>query len=281
MRRRDRQEYDKLKKQERALVSAERNIQLSEGTWTGRLFSMTGLARKVLAVFLGLTVLLLVITMGVSAGDRALRSSCGKECGFMATGSPKKGAKNPVDIILSGMSNAFPVDYFVLSGIVIFFVAATFYGIVNIGLRACCYAFDILPKRTAPQGLLLTCLFVTLSSLLVLIELVSLSPGYVNFGVQSNDSGDACSIQDLKPGVPDNDQTCFMTEIGKFVARVNLNNVFFANMFYYTCWGYVLSFLVGVVVSFWRGTGPCREFGIGDEEETEGMAEEDDEAAFV
>jgi len=156
--------------------------------------------------------------------DRTLNHiNCGAACGFILKYPV---IFNPLDKLLIVLSPIFPVDYVLLSVIVLYIYFATLSAVTDIGIRCFCLnMFRFRKGRTEPQGLMTSSVILMLSTLALNNSVVTLAPTYANFGSQTylpnGTSVEApCSIN-----APSD--VCLMTQVGTIVHSVDLNVGFF------------------------------------------------------
>eukprot|EP01125_Pyxidicula_operculata_P011217 TRINITY_DN3668_c0_g1_i1.p1 TRINITY_DN3668_c0_g1~~TRINITY_DN3668_c0_g1_i1.p1 ORF type:complete len:501 (+),score=85.60 TRINITY_DN3668_c0_g1_i1:222-1505(+) len=200
------------------------------------------------ALFMLLSVLI-VISFALAAIDKTLNHiDCGVTCGFIL----KQAAFwNPLDQVFLALAGVFPVDYVIISLIILFIYYSTLRAITTIGIRFFCLKMFVFRKqRTAPQAILIAAIILMLSILALNNAIITLAPTYAMFGSQtyfdnSTDPGKEipCSIN-----APDN-TTCTTTQIGVIVNGININIGFFGIIFYGFTWLFVLAFFISVVVA--------------------------------
>jgi LMBR1 domain-containing protein 1 len=137
-------------------------------------------------IVLGCIALLLSLLIWVSLLltniDKALNSS-GLKMGFVLS---KRTLFNPLDYVLVYLQAVFPLDYVLFLAIAWFLILCTFSGIRNLGVRIFFIRmYRLRTKRTVPQGMLLTCAILMLTTLAINILFFCISPEYVTFGNQN------------------------------------------------------------------------------------------------
>lgn len=175
----------------------------------------------------GLVSLFLMISLTITLIDKGTNSPCGMACGFVL----RDFGFNPFDHLLVVLSGIYPLDHLVVLGTVFYFFFTTISGIVRLGVRigwVTMYRFK--PGKTAPQGVLMTVIFLMLTLLAVNMTLLSLAPQYMAWGGQTYlDDGDdelPCSI------VAPEGSGCTQSVVSRFFTRMMIQNPFFALAFF-------------------------------------------------
>jgi LMBR1 domain-containing protein 1 len=115
--------------------------------------------------------------------DKIAFSLCGSQCGYVIN---HPNLFNPINYIFVKLSKVFPLDYLFTVGLILYFFLATLTGVIYIGIRFFWMTlFKIRKGATAPQGLLVTALLLTLSLLALNYTMTTtVAPGYAHFGSQ-------------------------------------------------------------------------------------------------
>jgi LMBR1 domain-containing protein 1 len=251
MKKKDKKEYDELRKLRRNLEARSTRIQQERNSLLYKVSVLCAPFKKFFGAAIFLIALFLMVSLGIATGDRAKNSSCGSSCGYLNT---KSQFTNPLDAMFVAFAKAFPLDYVLLSGALLLFYAATLVGIVQIGLRCFCIRLHkVRPGKTPAQGILISCMILTFVILVVTVQLPAFAPDYVNFGNQKNSNGDPCSLADIEKDVSEANQKCHLSEIGKITSRTVLLTPVFGNVFFYTCWAYLASFFFSTGYIFFKG----------------------------
>ncbi|EGG17676.1 LMBR1-like conserved region-containing protein [Cavenderia fasciculata] len=191
---------------------------------------------------------LIVISIVLSIIDKLTSSVCGSSCGFLTT-YPK--LKNPVDLLLSLLAPYFPLDFIILGLLITFVYFSTLAGIVRIGIRFIWIKmYEFLPRRTAPQGLLMATVLLMLANLCMNVQILTLAPRYGMFGTQVWFNATSQAVSPCSLDAPPN--ACQMTQIGVLSSRIQMGTSFFGIVYYYATWVFVGTFLIGLVVSLIR-----------------------------
>jgi len=195
--------------------------------------------------------LLIVASMALTNTDKAINSHhwCGASCGFILS-YPQ--ILNPLDSLLTILAKYFPLDYVIISLLVLYMFFATLSGIVNIGIRFLWVnLFTVRRSATPPQGILLTTVILMLSVVTLNTEIMTLAPRYSQFGSQvyfngTTNSTIQCSLE-APPGV------CTLTQIATFVNTISLRMSFFGVIFFYATWVFIACYLIGGIIACVRG----------------------------
>jgi len=195
--------------------------------------------------------LLIVASMALTNTDKAINSHhwCGASCGFILA-YPQ--ILNPLDSLLTILSKYFPLDYVIISLLVLYMFFSTMSGIVNIGIRFLWVnLFTVKQSSTPPQGMLLATVILMLSVVTLNTEVMTLAPRYSQFGSQvyfneTTNSTIQCSLN-APPG------NCTLTQIATFVNTVSLRMSFFGVIFFYATWVFIACYLIGGVIACIRG----------------------------
>lgn len=151
---------------------------------------------------------------------------------------------------LPGGTQYFPLDSVVLASVVTYIFFSTLSGIRGIGIRFLWIElFRVRPHGTPPQGLLLSAVFLTLAVLALCLELLTLAPRYVSFGTQTYFHNATTSLCDMTAPT----SVCHMTQIATFLnIATGVNQSFLGIIFYYGTWLFVLAWVIGVIVAFFK-----------------------------
>ncbi|CEP14813.1 hypothetical protein [Parasitella parasitica] len=115
--------------------------------------------------------------------DKIAFAICGSQCGYVIHHSY---IFNPVNYIFINLQKVFPLDYVFMVGLILYFFMATMSGVIQIGVRFLWVTlFRIQKGSTAPQGLLVSAVLLTLSLLALNYTVTTtVAPGYAHFGSQ-------------------------------------------------------------------------------------------------
>jgi len=219
--------------------------------------------------------LLLVLSLALTAVDRTLNHvSCGATCGFILLTVTDLSLFNPLDRLLILLSTIFPVDYVVLSLLVLYIYFCTLNAITDIGIRCFCLKmFKFRKGHTEPQALMTTSIILMLSTLALNNSIVTLAPTYANFGSQTyvaeyNGTDPSQQNKTISCSINAPGDICKMTQVGILVHSVDLNVGFFGIVFYAFTWLFVLAWLLSLIIAGVRSrSSNVDEYSDDDEEE--------------
>jgi len=262
----DASNLDLLERQERALSKQNARLEADNTGWRSVCSALKPFA-FIFGIIFFLISLLIIASMLLTNIDKAVNSKnwCGSQCGFVLE-YPK--VFNPLDNFLTLLAMYFPMDYFVLGGIILYIFFSTLSGIIRINIRFLWVnLFKIRKRATPPQGLLLAAVILMLAILALNMEITTLAPQYASWGSQvyraDNDTLKPCSIN-----APQN-STCTMTQIGSIVNRIEIKMPFFGIVFFYGTWLFLAAFVIGAFIAAFKAKDSNVERTEFDEEEEE------------
>ncbi|KAL4784285.1 hypothetical protein BJX76DRAFT_224568 [Aspergillus varians] len=187
----DRRELDSLVREERTLIRRQRLAQEAEGE--AQTFLM-GVWFKLEAFFnplkflggllLFVIVLLIWVSMLITAIDKAKNSICKHRCGYILG---HINIFNPINQIFVQSAKVFPVDYVIFTMLVLLFFFSSVVGIATVGIRFLWInIFQVRKGHTSPQALLLMTgmLMLAILALNYSISMI-VAPQYATFGPQT------------------------------------------------------------------------------------------------
>eukprot|EP01116_Phalansterium_solitarium_P001295 TRINITY_DN11090_c0_g1_i2.p1 TRINITY_DN11090_c0_g1~~TRINITY_DN11090_c0_g1_i2.p1 ORF type:complete len:534 (-),score=117.95 TRINITY_DN11090_c0_g1_i2:208-1767(-) len=266
MSRRDEAKVDLLSRREKALNKQADRLEALETGWRKVLVVCRPFAFVFGIVFV-LVSLLIFVSILLTNVDKAINSTnfCGAACGYVLA-IPE--LVNPLDYILTVVSPYFPTDYVLLALIVIYVFFATLSGVTNIGVRFLwILMYKVRSGRTPAQGLLLTSIILMFSTLALNMEITTIAPQYATWGSQhyydhTKNATVPCSI-DAPAG------NCTMTQIGTFVTSISVRTSFFAIIYYYATWVFLVAVIIGGIVAMCKARSSNVEANESDEDEDE------------
>uniref|UniRef100_A0A663NCP3 Lysosomal cobalamin transport escort protein LMBD1 n=1 Tax=Athene cunicularia TaxID=194338 RepID=A0A663NCP3_ATHCN len=187
--------------------------------------------------------------------DKALHSA-GFDSGFIILGT---NLTNPLNMLLPVLQTVFPLDYILITTIVMYFIFTSMAGIRNMGIWFFWIRlYKIRRGKTRPQALLFLCMILLLIVLHTSYMIYSLAPQYVMYGsqkylVQSNKTIDGQPrnvtfvSKDCDADAPE-DQ-CIVTRTYLFLHKF----WFFSAAYYFGNWAFIAVFLIGLIVSCCKG----------------------------
>jgi len=194
--------------------------------------------RVALSIFCGLVSLLIFVSFFISLLDRGIHSTCNFSCGF-AVDSFK--FKNPLNLCLVYLSKYFPLDYVLFGVIAVHLFLSSLSGLIDGGVRLVCFKiYDIRPRKTMQNALLLGIWFLCFVLIAIDIQMMTLLPQYAVFGSQT-DGGKQCTVSSSSSS------SCVMSTMSHFSSITNLIP-FFGVVNYFAGLIFCLAFTISVVV---------------------------------
>jgi len=178
---------------------------------------------------------------------------------------------NPADRLLVWVSRFFPLDFVVFGVFALYLLVCTLYGVVVLGVRIAGFqVFQVKPRRTWPQALLLLCAIVMFALLAIMVEAVAIAPQYATFGRQTytpeptavsasaGTSAAAASTEQVPCVLSQTSKTmsplsvsgrasdaifsaqCVQTRLSRFLARLTTAYPIFSLIFYCAHWLFIV-----------------------------------------
>ncbi|XP_050806746.1 lysosomal cobalamin transport escort protein LMBD1 isoform X1 [Gopherus flavomarginatus] len=254
---RDRRTLQQLEERLRILRRRERHLEFIEKScWTKFRGAMRPL-QIIWGVFFILVALLFTISLFLSNLDKALHSA-GINSGFIILGT---NLTNPLNMLLPVLQTVFPLDYILITTIIMYFIFTSMAGIRNMGIWFFWIRlYKIRRGKTRPQALLFLCMILLLIVLHTSYMIYSLAPQYVMYGsqkylVQHNMTlvdGQPGNVTTYVPKVCDADapkDQCTITRTYLFLHKF----WFFSAAYYFGNWAFIAVFLIGLIVSCCKG----------------------------
>ncbi|KAI8645542.1 hypothetical protein BD408DRAFT_411600 [Parasitella parasitica] len=256
----DQREMEELQDQERILSRRLRGIEQDKTSVIQRLLSLLRPFEFLLGVLLLGFTLVLVVSIFLTIVDKIAFAICGSQCGYVIHHS---NMFNPVNYIFINLQKVFPLDYVFMVGLILYFFLATMSGVIQIGVRFLWVTlFRIRKGSTAPQGLLVSAVLLTLSLLALNYTVTTtVAPGYAHFGSQvycnfTNSLGNRDCTDHVEKIVHCDiygpTEICTPTVSSTMIDRIVVNTPFFGIFFYYSQWVFLGVFIIGFVVALFR-----------------------------
>lgn len=283
----DQREFNSLKERQQLLRTRDQALISTSKTWTAKCEPLIYPFKLVTGIVLFIITLALMVSFIITLVDRVIHSPCGIHCGFVID---KSYIFNPFDELLTISSKAFPIDYVLFGIFILFMIVVSLVGLANIGLRfVCIKLYKLKYKKTAPQGLLTTCIFLMFIVVVFSFTMTSFAPKYTTFGTQKymNAQGEwiDCDFNAVSNGThpngtdPHHNQTrvtssswqhllniderfgeviipgrpCYMSQLSTLMNGVALKGVqIYTIIFYFGNWVFVGSYFLSVVIAFIR-----------------------------
>ncbi|XP_069582759.1 lysosomal cobalamin transport escort protein LMBD1 [Ranitomeya imitator] len=257
----DRKKLYKLEEKFRTLQRKERRLESREmSVWTKccsimRPFKIFG------GIILFLVALLIIVSLFLSNLDKALHSA-GIDTGFVLFGT---NITNPLNIILPILQRVFPLDYILITVIIMYFFFTSMAGIRNMGIWFFWIRlYKIRRERTRPQALLFLCMILLLIVLHTSYMIYSLAPQYVMYGSQKYLEGNGNSSSSVSINCDANapDDQCTVTRTYLFLHKF----WFFGTIYYFGNWVFIGVFIIGLIVSCCKGKKSIIEGEVEDDD---------------
>ncbi|KAJ6665857.1 hypothetical protein lerEdw1_001329 [Lerista edwardsae] len=253
---RDRRMLQQLEERLRALRRRGRRLEYIEKSCWSKFCGAMRPLKIVWGVFFILVALLFTISLFLSNLDKALHSA-GIDSGFIILGT---NLTNPLNMLLPVLQTVFPLDYILISTIIMYFIFTSMAGIRNMGIWFFWMRlYKIRRGRTRPQALLFLCMILLLIVLHTSYMIYSLAPQYVMYGSQKylvpnnlTFDGHLANATTYVSKVCDADapeDQCTVTRTYLFLHKF----WFFSAAYYFGNWAFIAVFLIGLIVSCCKG----------------------------
>ncbi|KAI9813361.1 MAG: hypothetical protein M1832_006319 [Thelocarpon impressellum] len=271
----DQRELEALVREERTLVRRERLAAEASGegkSWVVRAWTKIEAVFRPIKLLGGILLLLLSILVWVSmlltGIDKAKNSICKSHCGYVLGNI---NVFNPINWMFVQAAKVFPVDYVIVTLLVLFFFSSSVVGIASIGIRFLWVRiFEIRKGHTSPQALLMATVMLGLIVLAINYALTMMvAPQYATFGPQTfcdlggdgrlaGNVGDCsdhpellrpCSELSDSPAAAD---VCTPSVVSSFLNRVTVNFSFFGAVDFWAQFAFLSVFLVVLLTALIR-----------------------------
>ncbi|XP_045860919.1 lysosomal cobalamin transport escort protein LMBD1 isoform X2 [Meles meles] len=253
---RDKRALKQFEERLRTLRKRERHLEFIENSWWTKFCGALRPLKIIWGIFFILVALLFIISLFLSNLDKALHSA-GIDSGFIIFGA---NLSNPLNMLLPVLQTVFPLDYILITIIIMYFIFTSMAGIRNIGIWFFWVRlYKIRRGRTRPQALLFLCMILLLIVLHTSYMIYSLAPQYVMYGsqnylIESNITYDDHKNNSAFP-VPKRcdadapEDQCTVTRTYLFLHKF----WFFSAAYYFGNWAFLGVFLIGLIVSCCKG----------------------------
>ncbi|NXW76777.1 LMBD1 protein, partial [Hirundo rustica] len=256
---RDRRTLQQLEDRLRTLRRRERHLESIEKSWWTKFCEAIRPLKIVWGVFFIIVALLFTVSLFLSNLDKALHSA-GFDSGFIILGT---NLTNPLNMLLPLLQRVFPLDYILITTIVMYFIFTSMAGIRNMGIWFFwTRLYKIRRGKTRPQALLFLCMILLLIVLHTSYMIYSLAPQYVMYGSQKylvqvrcffcstyNQLGNIFRSLLYVILFPFNLDQCIVTRTYLFLHKF----WFFSAAYYFGNWAFIAVFLIGLIVSCCKG----------------------------
>ncbi|NXR57268.1 LMBD1 protein, partial [Hippolais icterina] len=271
---RDRRTLQQLEERLRTLRRRERHLESIEKSWWTKFCEALRPLKIVWGVFFIIVALLFTVSLFLSNLDKALHSA-GFDSGFIILGT---NLTNPLNMLLPVLQRVFPLDYILITTIVMYFIFTSMAGIRNMGIWFFwTRLYKIRRGKTRPQALLFLCMILLLIVLHTSYMIYSLAPQYVMYGSQKYLVQVRCifflfkfyflhykctiyrSFEILFLFILDQ---CIVTRTYLFLHKF----WFFSAAYYFGNWAFIAVFLIGLIVSCCKGKKSVIEGEVDDDD---------------
>ncbi|NWW28416.1 LMBD1 protein, partial [Falcunculus frontatus] len=268
---RDRRTLQQLEEKLRTLRRRERHLESIEKSWWTKFCEAIRPLKIVWGVFFIIVALLFTVSLFLSNLDKALHSA-GFDSGFIILGT---NLTNPLNMLLPVLQRVFPLDYVLITTIVMYFIFTSMAGIRNMGIWFFWIRlYKIRRGKTRPQALLFLCMILLLIVLHTSYMIYSLAPQYVMYGSQKylvqvrfivatyNQWGNIFRSLLYAILFPFNLDQCIVTRTYLFLHKF----WFFSAAYYFGNWAFIAVFLIGLIVSCCKGKKSVIEGEVDDDD---------------
>lgn len=181
----DRRNLESLQREERTLIRKARLAQETGNRKIKRFFVRVSAILNPFKLLIGLVLLILSITVAVSMlltiVDKIEHSECGFNCGYVHASTV-----GLINVVFAKASNIFPLDLILIFVLALYNFLTTVLGLMFVGIRILWVdLFKVRPKRTLPQGLLITALITMMANLALNYSFTNvIAPQYAHYGRQ-------------------------------------------------------------------------------------------------
>ncbi|KFO85808.1 putative lysosomal cobalamin transporter, partial [Buceros rhinoceros silvestris] len=268
---RDRRAVQQLEDRLRTLRRRERHLESIEKSWWTKFCEAIRPLKIVWGVFFIIVALLFTVSLFLSNLDKALHSA-GFDSGFIILGT---NLTNPLNMLLPVLQTVFPLDYILITTIVMYFIFTSMAGIRNMGIWFFWIRlYKIRRGKTRPQALLFLCMILLLIVLHTSYMIYSLAPQYVMYGSQKY-LVQACINWLIFSKLRYSSKKllkiilfaflldqCIVTRTYLFLHKF----WFFSAAYYFGNWAFIAVFLIGLVVSCCKGKKSVIEGEVDDDD---------------
>ncbi|NXK77539.1 LMBD1 protein, partial [Amazona guildingii] len=274
---RDRQALQQLEGRLRTLRRRGRHLESIEKSWWMKFCEAIRPLKIVWGVFFIIVALLFTVSLFLSNLDKALHSA-GFDSGFIILGT---NLTNPLNMLLPVLQTVFPLDYILITTIVMYFIFTSMAGIRNMGIWFFWIRlYKIRRGKTRPQALLFLCMILLLIVLHTSYMIYSLAPQYVMYGSQKYLVQDCIFMGKFT--------VTNHKHLGSFFSFVLCKSIlfaflldqcivtrtylflhkfwFFSAAYYFGNWAFIAVFLIGLIVSCCKGKKSVIEGEVDDDD---------------
>ncbi|CAH1773431.1 unnamed protein product, partial [Owenia fusiformis] len=267
MRQRDRIKIAELEETDRLMSRQEAQLESRELSCLSKCSILLRPVEILAGIVFFLIALVVFVSLLLTNIDKVMHS-LGWRMGYAL---PKRTLPNPVDIMLVYAQMIFPLDYIIMSGIILYFFFCSVMGIRKIGIWFCWLRmFKIRPRKTRPQGLLFMCMMLMFMVLAINILTYMVMPQYTTYGGQHylqpenrtaiDPATNHTYIKIVLTTQPCNTHAntqlntdvCIMTRMSFLLTRFFYKVWFFGAAYFFASWGFLGMCLIGFIVALIR-----------------------------
>jgi len=252
-------EFNHLEDEERVLSQRLKGIQEEGQRFVHKISAIIRPFEFLMGLLLLATTLVIIASIFLTTVDKIASSLCGSQCGYIIN---NRDLFNPVNYVFMKLSSIFPLDYIFMVSLILYFFLSTMTGLVHIGIRFLWVTlFRIKKGSTAPQGLLVSAILLTLSLLALNYTMTTtVAPQYAHFGSQVYCNQTVNGVRDCtlnKQSIVPCDiygptDICTPTVSSTMIDSIIINTPFFGILFYASQWAFLAVFLIGFVVAVFQ-----------------------------
>lgn len=217
-------------------------------------------------IFLLLVAIVIWVSMLITCIDKAKNSICKQNCGYIL-GSVN--IAQPINLIFVKSAEVFPVDYILMTLLVLFFFSSSVTGIAAIGIRFLwVHLFGIRKGHTSPQALLIATVMLSLIVLAINYAIAMIvAPQYSIYGPQTfctnppkypGEQPDCSDHPELVKACTElshsdaSGNVCTPSVVSTFLNRITVNFPFYGAFDFWAQFVFLAIFLVVFVTALFR-----------------------------
>jgi len=221
--------------------------------------------------------LLIFVSILLTNIDKAIHCKDAKSGYVLKNGT----LPNPTDMLLVYAQVAFPLDYIIYTGIVLFFVISSVFGVKQIGIKFVWLSlYKIKAHGTKPQALALMSLTLTLILLSLNIVLFTIAPDYTMYGsqhfVQNSTETNTTTVLHCTD-THSSDLDCNKTRISIILLALHTKAWIFGALQYWMSWMFLLVIFGGSFIAMFTCIKSRRTRNLSPDGDQEELINSDDE----
>lgn len=247
----ERNEMKRIEEDERLQTRLQRKKEKLRKTTCGKIFLSIFKPFEVVFGVVLLVLSLVMISSLIITSVEKLEHSLGPKSGYTLPSSFK--SINFCDKIMMLAQKVFPLDYILMTLMVLFFVFASMSGLKKMGIWCCCIKmFKIRAGKTMPQALLFMVFLLMLIVMALNIVLLTLTPQYMQYGNQQywqqGIHNETSTLVQCSTSAPEGE--CTMSRFAMLSSTLFYKAWIFGAFYYWCIWGlsgiYVLCLLYNI-----------------------------------